>query len=194
MQLTPEQVSQFAEDGYLLLRGALTDADLDPIIAEYEEYIGRRAEELLAAGHISALYADEPFDRRLVSICREDDAIYRELDIMHLRGRASFEFLRNDRLLDMVESLVGPEVTCSPIQHTRAKLPRGCDAKRQRLARGPLAPRRRRYLGGGRPALHPHGVVAAVRGDAGKTVVCRSCRARIGTDWCSTTSSRGWAR
>ena len=60
MQLTPKQVAQFAEDGYLLLRGALTDADLDPIIAEYEEYIGRRAEELLAAGHISALYADEP--------------------------------------------------------------------------------------------------------------------------------------
>ena len=79
----------------------------------------------MAAGHISALYADEPFDRRLVSICREDDAIYRELDIMYLRGRASFEFLRNDRLLDMVESLVGPEITCSPIQHTRAKLPAG---------------------------------------------------------------------
>ena len=125
MQLSPEQVSQFAEDGYLLLRGALTAADLDPIIAEYEEYIGRRAEELLAAGHISSLYADEPFDRRLISICREDDAIYRELDIMYLRGRASFEFLRNDRLLDMVESLVGPEITCSPIQHTRAKLPAG---------------------------------------------------------------------
>ena len=125
MQLTPEQVAQFAEDGYLLLRGALTDADLDPIIAEYEEYIDRRAEELLAAGDISALYADEPFDRRLISICREDDAIYKELDIMRLRGRASFEFLRNDRLLDMVESLVGPEITCSPIQHTRAKLPAG---------------------------------------------------------------------
>ena len=125
MQLSPKQVAQFAEDGYLLLRDALTDADLDPIIVEYEEYIGRRAEELLAAGHISALYADEPFDRRLVSICREDDAIYRELDIMYLRGRASFEFLRNDRLLDMIESLVGPEITCSPIQHTRAKLPAG---------------------------------------------------------------------
>ena len=125
MQLSPEQVAQFAEDGYLLLRGALTDADLDPIIAEYEEYIGLRAEELLAAGDISALYADEPFDRRLISICREDDAIYKELDIMRLRGRASFEFLRNDRLLDLVESLVGPEITCSPIQHTRAKLPAG---------------------------------------------------------------------
>ena len=125
MQLSPEQVAQFAEDGYLLLHGALTAADLDPIITEYEEYIDRRAGELLAAGDISALYADEPFDRRLISICREDDAIYKELDIMRFRGRASFEFLRNDRLLDMAESLVGPEITCSPIQHTRAKLPAG---------------------------------------------------------------------
>ncbi len=32
-------------------------------------------------------------------------------------------FLRNDRLLDLVEAFVGPEITCSPIQHIRAKLP-----------------------------------------------------------------------
>ncbi|HIL11108.1 MAG TPA: mitomycin antibiotic biosynthesis protein, partial [Candidatus Latescibacteria bacterium] len=80
---------------------------------------------LLAEGKISDLYADEPFDRRLISICRENDEIYKELDIMHFRGRASFEFLVNDNLLDMVEGLVGPEITCSPIQHTRAKLPAG---------------------------------------------------------------------
>lgn len=123
MKLTDAQIAQFAAEGYLLLRGALADADLDPIIAEYEEYIGHRAEELLAAGKISSLYAAEPFDRRLVSICRENNEIYKELDIMHFRGRASFEFLINDNLLDMVEALVGPEITCSPIQHTRAKLP-----------------------------------------------------------------------
>ena len=123
MKLNDEQIAQFATDGYLLLRGALADADLDPIIAEYQEYIRRRAEELLAEGKISDLYADEPFDRRLVSICREDREIYKELDIMYFRGRASFEFLVNDNLLDMVEALVGPEIICSPIQHTRAKLP-----------------------------------------------------------------------
>jgi len=111
MKLNDEQIAQFATDGYLLLRGALADADLDPIIAEYQEYIGRRAEGLLAEGKISDLYADEPFDRRLVSICREDREIYKELDIMYFRGRASFEFLVNDNLLDMVEALVGPEIT-----------------------------------------------------------------------------------
>jgi phytanoyl-CoA hydroxylase len=42
---------------------------------------------------------------------------------MHHRGKAAFDFLRNDRLLDVVEAFVGPEITCSPIQHIRAKLP-----------------------------------------------------------------------
>ena len=125
MELSAEQIVQFEEEGYLLLRDVLRDADLDPIIAEYEEHISCRAEELLAEGKISQLYADEPFNRRLVSICRENDEIYKELDIMHFRGRASFAFLINDNLLDMVEGLVGPEITCSPIQHTRAKLPSG---------------------------------------------------------------------
>src|SRR5262249_46939471 len=47
----------------------------------------------------------------------------RHLDIMFVRGPATFAFLRNARLLDAVESLIGPEVTCSPIQHIRAKPP-----------------------------------------------------------------------
>ncbi|MFP6642029.1 MAG: hypothetical protein VCF24_00500, partial [Candidatus Latescibacterota bacterium] len=63
--------------------------------------------------------------RRLASICRECDEIYSNLDIKHFRGRASFEFLRSDRLLDVVAGLVGSEITCSPVQHTRAKLPEG---------------------------------------------------------------------
>ncbi len=125
MSLTATQISQFEDEGYLLLRGVLTDGDLDPIIAEYEQHIDRRAEQLLAEGKITDLFASEPFDRRLAAICRECDEIYEKLDIMHFRGRASFEFLSNDHLLDLVEGLVGPEITCSSVQHTRAKLPQG---------------------------------------------------------------------
>ena len=129
MTLSPAQIAQFEQDGYLLLRDALADADLDPVIAEYEAHISRRAGEMLAAGTLSNLYADQPFNRRLIAICRENDAIYDGLDIMHFRGRASFEFLANDTLLDIVENFVGPEMTCSPVQHTRAKLPGGLTPK-----------------------------------------------------------------
>lgn len=125
MTLTPDQVAQFETNGYLLVRGVLPDADLDPLIAEYEAYIDKRARQLHAEGKISDVHAGAPFDRRLAMICKECDEIFPELDIMKLRAKAAFAFLRSDALLDMVEAFVGPEITCSPIQHVRAKLPRG---------------------------------------------------------------------
>jgi ectoine hydroxylase-related dioxygenase (phytanoyl-CoA dioxygenase family) len=125
MSLTPAQTDRFHTEGYLVVENALTDADLDPVIREYEERIDRRARELHAAGKLSRLYEGEPFDRRLADICRETMELYPEMDIMHHRGQAAFDFLRNERLLDLVECFVGPEITCSPIQHIRAKLPSG---------------------------------------------------------------------
>ncbi len=125
MSLSSEQVERFNTDGYVLIRNALEDSDVDPVIEEYEEFIDRHARQLKAEGKLDDLYEDEPFDRRLVEISRHNGEIYPHLDIMHFRGQASFEFLRNDRMMNMVECLVGPEIMCSPIQHTRAKLPTG---------------------------------------------------------------------
>jgi len=125
MMLTPLALDQFHRDGYLLLEDVLVDGQLAPLIDEYETYIEQRAGELYAAGQLTQTYATESFQRRLACICRETGVLYRELDIRHLRGPATFAFLRNATLLDIVESLVGPEILCSPIQHLRPKLPSG---------------------------------------------------------------------
>ena len=125
MELNQEQLQHFTKEGFLLVHDVLADIDLDPVIQEYEEHIDRRARELLGQGKLSQLYQDQSFEHRLVCICRENNEIYPELDIMHLRGKASFGFLRNKKLMAIVASIVGPEVTCSPIQHIRAKLPMG---------------------------------------------------------------------
>ena len=45
------------------------------------------------------------------------------LDIMNYRGKAVFEFLHNKNLLDVIESLVGTEIICNPIQHLRPTPP-----------------------------------------------------------------------
>lgn len=125
MQLSAAQIEQFNDQGYLLIRQALMPDDLAPVVNEYTAYIDRRAQALYAAGQLSQLYADASFERRLALICRETNELYRELDIMYLRGPASFAFLRNAHVLDIVETLIGPEITCSPIQHIRPKLPSG---------------------------------------------------------------------
>ena len=123
MQLSARQIEQFEESGFLIVENALDDADIDPVIADYEEHIDRRAHELLAEGKITQLHEGAPFDKRLALICEESTDIYPEMDIYQLRAKAAFEFLGNERLLDIVEGIVGPEISCNPAQHLRAKLP-----------------------------------------------------------------------
>lgn len=123
--LSTEQREQFERDGYLVIEDLLDDADLTPLLEEYSAYIDRRAHELHAGGRLSQLYAAEPFARRLARISQETGELYPELDIMHLRGPATFAFLHNAKLLDLAESLIGPEIICSPIHHLRPKLPSG---------------------------------------------------------------------
>ncbi len=123
MQLSAGQLAHFDEQGYLIAEDVLEDGDLDPVIRDYADHIDRRSRDLHAAGKLSRTFEEEPFERRLARICEENTEIYDDIDIPAFRGRGVFEFLRNDHLMDVVEPIVGPEIICSPIQHTRAKLP-----------------------------------------------------------------------
>lgn len=123
MSLTAEQVQQFRERGYLVAEGVLTDDDLAPVIAEYAEWIDRRAKELAAEGKITELHTDAPFEQRAALLYAQSPDILKNMDIMNVRGEASFQFLHNAHLLDAVESFIGGEIVCSPIQHVRAKPP-----------------------------------------------------------------------
>ena len=123
MSLTPEQFQHFVDEGYVIAEGALTGSDLDPVISGIEAFVDERARDLRAQGLITDLHEGAPFERRLALITQENTSIYDDIDIMHMRAEAVFRFLGNKRMLDLVESLVGPEITCSPIQHLRAKLP-----------------------------------------------------------------------
>ena len=136
MKLSAQQLERFWEDGYLVIENALDDGDIDPVIEEYGEWIDRRARALHSAGKLSQLFSDETFERRLASITSESLEIYDDVDIDHMPGRATFEFLRNDHLMDVVEPIVGPEITCSPIQHVRAKLPDSLRDPEEQSARG----------------------------------------------------------
>ncbi len=123
MSLSEEQLRQYREDGVVVAEGLLTDDDLTPIIAELSAWIDARARELHAAGKLTDLCEGESFERRMACLFAQTKEIATGLDIMLMRGPASFAFLHNAHLLDAVERLVGPEITCSPIQHIRAKPP-----------------------------------------------------------------------
>lgn len=123
MKLTQSQINNFKQDGYLLAKGVLTEADVQPVIDEMSAWIDERARELHAAGEITDLHEGAPFDQRYGYLFGQYGEISRGMDIMQQRGEAMFQFLHNQNLLDAVEGLTGAEITCNPIQHVRAKPP-----------------------------------------------------------------------
>ncbi len=136
--LSREQVQFFDEQGYLVVPDVLDGSDLAPIIAEYEEVLAGAARELFASGEIPSTFEELGFADRYVAILGEFPGLYRYLNIslplsndplppeecrMHA-GPAVFDLLRNDKILDVVASLIGGEVRSNPVQHIRLKPPR----------------------------------------------------------------------
>jgi hypothetical protein len=86
-------------------------------------------------GTISSCYEDLPFSERLVQIYLESNTVHAQyfdfslpkgavaLDTPMWVGPAVFSLLRHEGLLDVIESLIGPEIYSNPVQHVRLKPP-----------------------------------------------------------------------
>ena len=68
MRLNEDQIQAFLEDGVLVAEGVVTDADLEPVIREYEAWIDRRARELHDRGLIRDLAEGEDFGHRFARL------------------------------------------------------------------------------------------------------------------------------
>lgn len=134
--LTAEQVAQFHEEGYLVVENLFDPAkDIDPIIEEYKLVLNNLANELHARGEISSTYEHLPFGKRLIEIYKESGKVHAQYfdfslpqadvkeDTPYWAGPAVFQMLRNEKLLDAAESIIGPEIYSNPVQHVRLKPP-----------------------------------------------------------------------
>src|SRR3954451_20482724 len=134
--LTEAQQEQFHREGYLIVEGLFDpEAEIDPIIAEYQGTLENLATELYAQGEISSTYADLPFGQRLIEIYKESGKVHAQYfdfslpqsdvreDTPFWAGPAVFAMIRNEKLLDAVESIIGPEIYSNPVQHVRLKPP-----------------------------------------------------------------------
>jgi len=161
--LTEDQIDFFNEQGYLLVEGVLDPAsDLDPAIEEYHRVLDNLALSLYERGEIASLHDDLPFSQRLVQIYQESNKVHDQyfdfslpktavtLDTPLWVGPAVFRLLRHEGLLDVVESLIGPEIYSNPVQHVRLKPP-------EHLT--PINPRTGRVQLGATPWHQDNGVV-----------------------------------
>ena len=121
--LTQEQVAQFHREGYLVVEGLFDPVtDIAPVVAEYHAVLDTLADDLYAKGQISSTFAELPFSRRLIEIFKESGKVHAQYFDFSLHGAnvtdqtqfwvgpAVFEMLRNPKLLDAVESIIGPEL------------------------------------------------------------------------------------
>lgn len=128
---------KFFDNGYVVVRGLLNPAeDLQPTIDEYAAILDREARAWFAAGDLSSDYADLPFEERLIKIIAETgDRIYDYFRIffnppsettantpLHY-GPAIFSLLTNAKILDVIEAIIGPEITVNPVNVVRIKAP-----------------------------------------------------------------------
>jgi ectoine hydroxylase-related dioxygenase (phytanoyl-CoA dioxygenase family) len=141
---TESYLEQFEEEGYVVVEDILDpEEDLQPVIAEYTNLLDTLAEKLYVEGKLSSPYRDLPFGRRLTQIVVETGRLYSQyFDIslpqanvkedtpIHV-GKAAFNILRNPRLLDIVETFIGPEIYSNPVQHVRIKPPESALPKDQ---------------------------------------------------------------
>ncbi|RMF32890.1 MAG: phytanoyl-CoA dioxygenase [Alphaproteobacteria bacterium] len=131
--LSSQQLADFEREGYLVVEDALDRAVIDALYEEYGAlldglYAGWESEGRVLPGagldfwgKLSAAYAAgcdwfQPMDISLPGGEIAPDTP------MHF-GPAAFAMITHPPLLDIVESLIGPEITSNPIQHIRIKPP-----------------------------------------------------------------------
>ena len=121
--LTAAELAFFHREGYVVAEDFFSDADLQPAIEEIQGEVNHRAQEQVAAGKLTRTYAEYGFERQLTLISRETDAVACSIWNGNLAGPAFFNLIRNPKLLDLAESLCGPELIASSVFRLRPKIP-----------------------------------------------------------------------
>jgi phytanoyl-CoA hydroxylase len=133
--LSQNQLRQFEEDGFLVVENLLdTESVLDPLIEEYEELLDELRADWVAEGRLDPDAPATSFQDLIKSAYRAGLDYFQPMDIslppgditpdlpFHA-GPAVFKMMTDRKLLDSVESIIGPEITSNPIQHVRIKPP-----------------------------------------------------------------------
>ncbi|XP_059146502.1 phytanoyl-CoA dioxygenase domain-containing protein 1-like [Physella acuta] len=125
-QLEESLIRQFFEKGYLLVPKFFTEEELEPCRKAIEKMVDDLAQMLYDGGKIKNLYKEQGLFTRLIHIEKEFPGAN---IILHKTGKATeateafHKLWSNERLLNVVEQLIGPEVMGHPNWCLRTKTP-----------------------------------------------------------------------
>jgi hypothetical protein len=124
MQLTGDQLLQYQDDGFLILPGFFSDAELAPLVAEVNALVDGLAKRLHAAGLLRDIHADAGFDTRLALLEAEYPGAAVLIHIGGILGPALAHLWETPRLLDIIAQIIGPDIAGHPVWNLRSKTPR----------------------------------------------------------------------
>jgi len=124
--LTDAQKDCYDREGYLILEGLLSDAELEPAREAMRTKVDQIADELRADGLIETTYVDEPFQYRLAKIFSHltDAEFLKYGRSWRDRIPGYFVLMTNPKILNAVEALIGPEIFANPVYNVRPKVPK----------------------------------------------------------------------
>ena len=123
MMLTQQQLEQYREDGFLIVESFFTEQDLQPVIDEIGGLVDRVAAPAGAAGRITDLHEDEGFYTRLTKLEQDAPGAAVLVHIAGILGPNLANLWASDKLLDVVEQIIGPEIGGHPVWNIRSKTP-----------------------------------------------------------------------
>src|SRR6266576_1165360 len=124
--LTPHQIAFYETEGYLVLEEFLTGADLAPARQAMMHKVDLIADELHRDGLITDKLQSALFEKRLALLfaSKTDKDFLKYSRSWRDRFPGYFVLMSNPKILDAVESLLGPEIFANPVYNTRPKVPR----------------------------------------------------------------------
>ena len=125
--LATKRRQAFEEQGYLLVQGLLDERAFDSLRQVIASAINDCAELLYNEGKISSLYEDLSFYHRLTQILRESQngPLLGWNWNKEVFSREIYELATQPEILDIVASLIGPEITVNGDYWVRFKMPTG---------------------------------------------------------------------
>ena len=127
--LTPGQIARFEEDGFLILRHRVPAAALQALIDELSRRVDQGVREAVSEGLLdpSQTFEEGSFANRLTLVsraCADPGWIWeRHFREQKPRSAGLFRLRAEPALLDVVESLIGPEILAHPQYAVRTKMP-----------------------------------------------------------------------
>ena len=152
--ISQQEILDFEKEGYLVMRGLLDPSmDLEPLRKSYERLLDALAYIFMEEANPSAIstYHNLSFPERFAtllgvsggSILDHIDPVLnifsphycRRTDLPSAQIPEIFDLIRHERILDVVEGLIGSEICVSPIYHSNLKIPQQYIQLAQKVAK-----------------------------------------------------------